>query len=155
MTDAQPVVLTLWGQGFDEIVAATFVGELRRLGVRVKTVGLNMQQTMGRHGLALLPDLTLDQALSLVQQASCVIIPGTTAHLQRFGYDPRLAELLQRAAAANTLFVISQSPPPPGAPQRELPATLAGALTYLDDQNIGDFVRSVLMPQLDLRSVLP
>lgn len=155
MTDAQPIVLTLWGKGFDEIIAAAFAGELRRHGARVKTVGLNMQQTMGRHGLALQPDLTLDQALSLVQHTSCVIIPGTIAHLQQFGYDPRLAELLQRAAAVDTIFVVSQSPPPPGVSPSAPQPTLQGALTYLDDQDIGEFVRGMLMPQLTLRSVLP
>lgn len=145
MTHAHPMVLTLWGQGFDEIVAATFAGELRRLGVRVKTVGLNMQQTMGRHGLTLLPDLTLDQALSLAQQTSCVIVPGTIGHLQQFGYDPRLAELLQRTAAAKSIFVVGQSPIPAGPP------TLDGALTYAEGDDINAFVRGVLMPRLDLR----
>jgi hypothetical protein len=80
----------LWGDEFEEAAAAIFVAELRQVGLRVKLVGLTSRRICGAHGLVLVPDLTLDQALPLATQVICLIIPQTAPGLQRLKNDPRL-----------------------------------------------------------------
>lgn len=100
----------LWGEAFREIPATIFVGELRRAGVRVKVVGLNAQRTTGLYGLKLIPDISLDQALHLVEQANCIIIPSDLGQLQQFDYDPRITELLHRARINNARIIVGGMP---------------------------------------------
>jgi hypothetical protein len=104
------IVLVLWGQGFDEVAASIFVAELRRLGERVQLVGLNRQQLAGHHGLTLVPDLPLGQALSVASRIQSIIVPAPLATLQQFSYDPRLAELLGRAMDNHALLVLNAMP---------------------------------------------
>ena len=92
---SQPYVFVLWGTDFDAVAATIFVGELRRLGKRVKLVGINMRQGRGRHGLTLVPDFRLDQALRLAERSCCMIVPASPSTIQQFSYDPRVAELLR------------------------------------------------------------
>lgn len=99
-------------------MATIFVTELRAAGLPVKLVGLHAQQLGGAHGLSLLPDLTLGQALALAGQAASVIMPCTAGELLPFKIDPRLADFLSRARANNALFVIKESP---AADAAELP----------------------------------
>lgn len=96
----------LWGEAFREIPATIFVGELRRAGIRVKVVGLNAQRTTGLYGLKLTPDISLDQALHLVDSAICIIIPSDLEQLQQFDYDPRITELLHRARCNNARIIV-------------------------------------------------
>jgi len=100
------IVLVLWGQGFDEIAASIFVAELRRLGKRVKLVGLSQQHIAGQHGLTLVPDLPLGQALGVANRVQCIIVPAPLAALQQFSYDPRLAELVGLATNNHALVVV-------------------------------------------------
>lgn len=111
MTTSSHLILVLWGQGFDEIAASIFVAELRRLGKRVKLVGLNSQQIVGQHGVTLVPDLPLGQALRAAHRIQCIIVPAPFAALTQFSYDPRLAELLGLANNQHALMVMDASPP--------------------------------------------
>ncbi|NJN98486.1 MAG: DJ-1/PfpI family protein [Anaerolineales bacterium] len=70
-------VFVLWADQFEEAPATIFVTELREAGLRVKVVGATPAPISGLHGLALVPDLTLDQALTLLAQVICLIIPQT------------------------------------------------------------------------------
>ena len=110
MTASNRTIFVLWGQGFDEIAASIFVGELRRMGKRVKLVGLNQQTTVGQNGLILVPDLALGQALSAAQQVHCLLVPAPLTALQQFSHDPRLVELLQRAVDNQALIVVETPP---------------------------------------------
>ena len=92
-------VFVLWGDNFEEVTAAIFISELREAGLRVKMVSLNSQQTSGAHGLALVPDLTLTQALPLARQTICVIIPCALRVVQYFKHDPRLHEFFSLVQA--------------------------------------------------------
>lgn len=127
MTASNRTILVLWGQSFDEIAASIFVCELRRLGKRVKLVGLKQQHLAGQHGLMLVPDLSLGQALQMGKQASCIVIPAPLAALQQFSYDPRLAELLQ-VATENAAMVVATAFPRDDAPHQ---ANLLDQLTTL------------------------
>ncbi len=110
MTSSHPLILVLWGQGFDEIAASIFVGELRRLGKRVKLVGLNSQQCAGQHGITLVPDFPLGQALRAANRIQAIIVPAPLAALQQFSYDPRLAELLGLATSNQAVVVVGALP---------------------------------------------
>lgn len=98
MSRAQPTVFVLWGDQFDEAAAALVITGLRQAGLRVKVVGLHGTCVKGAHGLGLLADLTLDQALTIADRAICVVFPCTTQSFQRARDDPRLEEFLARAA---------------------------------------------------------
>ncbi|MCB9078360.1 MAG: DJ-1/PfpI family protein [Anaerolineaceae bacterium] len=101
-------IFVLWGNHFEEATATIFVTELREAGLRVKVVGLTPQRISGSHGLALVPDLTLDQALSLAIKVICLVIPHTSSGLNRFKNDPRLRHLFSQAFENQAKFVISQ-----------------------------------------------
>jgi len=144
------IVLLLWGHGFDEIAASIFVAELRRLGKRVKVVGLSQQPIAGQHGLTLVPDLPLGQALSVANRVNCLIVPAPLAALQQFSYDPRLAELVGLAAknqalivvdapAGHNLYPFACDPPP---------YSNLNQLVYPPREELFPFVQSVLAPRL-------
>jgi hypothetical protein len=102
-------VFVLWGDKFEEAIATIFVTELREAGLRVKVVGLTPQRISGLHGLALVPDLTLDQALPLASQAMCLVIPNAASGLKRLKNDPRLREFFAIARANRAKFIIGSS----------------------------------------------
>ncbi|MEX1020483.1 MAG: DJ-1/PfpI family protein [Litorilinea sp.] len=108
LTGPDSYTFVLWGEAFKEIPATIFVGELRRAGVRVKIVGLNAQRTTGHFGLKLVPDITLDEALKLVERAICIIIPGDFEQLQQFHHDPRVEELLTRARNNHARVIVGR-----------------------------------------------
>ncbi len=85
-------VFVLWADQFEEAPAAIFVTALREAGLRVKVVGATPAPIFGSHGLALSPDLTLDQALTLLAQVICLIIPQTGQGLFALKNDPRLSQ---------------------------------------------------------------
>lgn len=103
------IIFVLWADRFDEALAAFFVAELRKAGLRVKLVSLAGQPSAGAYGVALVPDLTLEQALPLAHSASSVIIPCGTTGLSRLQNDPRLQEFLVQTHNAGAVFIIHQS----------------------------------------------
>lgn len=109
MTNVRSYVFILWGSRFDEVSATIFVSELRQAGLRVKVVSLNSQNIIGASGLALVPDMTLGKALTLVSQATCIIVPYIPQNLRRFRNDPRLIEFFDQARTNRVQFVISSS----------------------------------------------
>jgi len=106
MSNYHDYVFVLWGDQFEEAAVTIFVSELREVGLRVKVVGLTSRRINGMYGLALIPDLTLDQALRLANRIICLIIPYTSPGLTRLKNDPRLRELCRRAYFNNAKFVI-------------------------------------------------
>jgi len=108
MSKSDYYVFVLWGKRFEEATAAIFVSELRKVGLPVKLVSLNSQEIRGAQGLALVPDLTLGQALSLAPKAICVVIPHPSPDLSQLKNDPRLCDFLAQARANKARFVIRQ-----------------------------------------------
>lgn len=103
---AHGTVFVLWADRFDEAAAAIFVSVLREAGVRVKVVGLHAQRAVGEHGLVLVPDITLEQALRIANRAACVVVPGDGASVEVVGEDPRVREFFGVAAAHGARFVV-------------------------------------------------
>lgn len=109
MSRLDQVVFVIWNGGFEEVTAAIFVTELRKAGLRVKIIGLNAQRISGVHGLALLPDWTLGEALSRAVQALCVIIPEPLTDFGRYKANPRLSDFMAQAQAGGAIFVLNSS----------------------------------------------
>ena len=105
MSKSKDYIFVLWSDGFDEMVATIFVTELREAGLLVQIVGLIPRQISGAHGLGLIPDLTLDQALPLASSAICVIIPSSSRWKPHFDNDPRIYQLLEQAHQNRAIFV--------------------------------------------------
>ena len=106
MPKARDYIFVLWGDQFEEITAVIFITKLREAGLRVKVVGLTSRKICGAHGLALVPDLTLDQALSLAARTICLIVPYPSHSLKHLTNDPRLCEFFDQAQANGAKFVI-------------------------------------------------
>ena len=87
MSGTRSYMFVLWADRFDKSAATVFVTEFRIAGLRTKLVSLVSHASAGAYGLALAPDLTLDQALPLAGRAACVVIPGGAAAIRRLGDD--------------------------------------------------------------------
>ncbi len=106
MAHARSTIFILWGRGFDELIACTFVTFFRRSGVRVKLVGISGSRNRGACGLTLLPDLALHEALPLASHAAAVVIPCEENILRQLVDDVQVGSLFQ-AAAANRAWLVS------------------------------------------------
>ena len=114
-TPPQPTLLILWARGFDEVAAVLLLVELRRAGVRVKLVGVAHHTPVGRHGLALVTDLTLSQALQQAAGVQGLIVPAPWDVVVAFAYDPRLNQLVDLIHQAQGLFIAAAAPSSPTA----------------------------------------
>lgn len=135
-------VLVLWGDKFEETAATIFVSELRKAGLRVKVVGLTRQQTKGAHGLGLIPDITLEQALPLAHRTACVVLPCTLPVAQHLKNDPRLHDFLIRADANQARFVVGQLTETDLA-DLDLGLTIEQVTMYPESEDLVEFARDV------------
>jgi hypothetical protein len=137
-------VFVLWGNQFDEATATIFVTELREAGLRVKVVGLTPRQINGAHGLALVPDLTLDQALPLAPQAICVILPYASRGIKRLRNDPRIREFFHLAYASNRAkFVVGQFNQAAIAKLGLFPVSADNVVVYPGSEDLVAFARQM------------
>ena len=67
-------VLIPLAQGCEEVEAVTLIDLLRRGGIEVVTAGLDDAPVEGSHGITLVPDMSLDQALA--QDYDMIVLPG-------------------------------------------------------------------------------
>lgn len=107
MIASQRCCFVLWGEQCDEAAAALFITNLRAAGLRVWVVGVSGKRLTGAHGLGLLTDLALDQAIALAPAAICLILPCDSERLARLLNDPRLVTLLQVGAAQQAQFLLA------------------------------------------------
>lgn len=136
-------VFVLWGDGFDETVATIFITELREAGLLVKVVGLTARQISGARGLALVPDLTLDQALPLASQAICLIIPTAVRRSEQLNNDPRLDQFFEQASANQAKFIAGRRYQT-GLAGLELPALAKGdVIIYPELEDVVKFAREM------------
>jgi hypothetical protein len=143
MFASKAYVFVLWGDGFDEAVAAIFVTQLREVGLPVRVVGLTSRQIHGNRGLALVPDMTLDEALPLADQTSCLIIPSKSRWIEQYKYDPRIRKFLQLANANNAKFVIGKLQDSTQI-DLDLPELIKNKLiAYPETEDLVDFARKI------------
>ena len=91
-------VLVPLAPGCEEIEAVTVVDILRRAGIEVTTAGLGDGPVRASRGTVLLPDVTLDQALT--KDYDMVVLPGGMPGSEHLKNDSRVIALLQKMAAA-------------------------------------------------------
>lgn len=108
MSSSKDYIFVLWGDGFDEAVATIFITELREAGLPVRVVGLTPRKLSGARGLALVSDITLDEALPMASQVVCLIVPSSSRWGERYKNDPRVPELFKRTSANQARFVMGE-----------------------------------------------
>jgi len=91
----QQYIFILWDEGFEEEEALLFVTELREQGLRTKLLGFAVGNVPGRYGITLACDMALSEALPLVEQTVCVVIPGHAAFARILAAHPPLACFLR------------------------------------------------------------
>jgi len=143
MPKSHNYVFVLWGNKFEEATASIFITQLREAGLKVKVVGLTAKRLGGAHGLALVPDLTLDEALPLATQAICVILPYISRGIKRLKNDPRMPEFFSRAYSNNATFVIGQLTDVDVGDIGLLPEHRDNLLVYPDSEGLVEFARKL------------
>lgn len=84
--------------GCEELEAVTIIDLLRIAEVKVVVAGLEAGPVTASRGVILMPEVTLDEALT--QDFDMIVLPGGTGGAQRLEADSRIIELLQRMASA-------------------------------------------------------
>ncbi len=91
-------VLMPLAEGFEEIEAVTVVDLLRRTGIEVHTAALARREVTGSHGITVVADIGLDDAVAA--DYDMIVLPGGMPGADHLRRDPRVFALLQRFAAA-------------------------------------------------------
>lgn len=86
-------VLIPLADGCEELEAVTLIDLLRRAGVEVVTAGLGDGAVTASRGTRLVPDTTLDEAMS--ETFDMVVLPGGLPGADHLDADPRIHELLR------------------------------------------------------------
>jgi hypothetical protein len=94
----------LWSDYYDDLLAALFAISLREAGWRTRLVGLRGAAHKGRHGLCLVADVSVGQALLCREPLVCVVAPCAPEQINTYG-DARLGEFLGQARRQGALFV--------------------------------------------------
>lgn len=89
-------VLVPLAHGCEELEAVTVIDLLRRAGIEVITAGLGAGAVEASRGVKLVPDTTLDDALT--QDYDMVVLPGGGPGAKRLAEDERVTRMLKRLA---------------------------------------------------------
>jgi putative intracellular protease/amidase len=143
MPKSKDYVFVLWGSEFEEMTATIFVTELRRAGLWVKVVGLTRRRSNGVCGLALVPDLTLEEALPLACHTICVVIPCGWPNLKRLKNDPRLPDFFDQAHTNQAKFVIGPLREADLVKLKLFPITSDNVMVYPHQEDLVGFVHEL------------
>jgi 4-methyl-5(b-hydroxyethyl)-thiazole monophosphate biosynthesis len=91
------MVYVFLADGFEEIEALTPIDILRRGGVDVKTVGVTGMTVTGSHKIAVSADIALSDID--IDTALMIVFPGGQHGTDNLKADPKIAAMLQTAAA--------------------------------------------------------
>ena len=89
-------VLVPLAQGVEELEAVTIIDLLRRAGIEVVVAGLKQGPIHASHGVTILADCSLDEALQ--QEYDMVVLPGGAGGSDALNADGRIHELLKKMA---------------------------------------------------------
>ena len=92
-------VLVPLAQGVEELEAVTVIDLLRRAGIEVVTAGLDGAPGKASRGTVLLPDTTLERALT--RDYDMLVLPGGQPGATQLENDERLLALIRKMARAN------------------------------------------------------
>ncbi|MCB0078177.1 MAG: DJ-1/PfpI family protein [Anaerolineales bacterium] len=136
-------MLVFWAKDFEEATAATFVAELRGAGLRAKLVGLNAHEMAGIHGLALVTDCTLEEALPYAQSVSAVVLPCDERGFHHIRNDPRLTLFCKQVLDNRALFIVGQFDVAALLHSASEAQATGQILTYPPSAEIATFARTV------------
>lgn len=127
----QRCCFVLWGEQCDEVAAVLFITNLRAAGMRVWVVSISGKRNQGAHGLALVADMALDEALPLVSQTTAVIMPCRIEQWVHFLNDPRLVNFLTDCVIHQAQVLTAMSTMPlEAALQDKRAASVRKAVTF-------------------------
>jgi 4-methyl-5(b-hydroxyethyl)-thiazole monophosphate biosynthesis len=86
--------LVLFADGSEELEAVSVINILRRAGVNVTVAGLHGGPLRGSRGTVLVPDATLDEALT--RQYDMVVLPGGQPGSDNLRADARVLKLVRQ-----------------------------------------------------------
>jgi 4-methyl-5(b-hydroxyethyl)-thiazole monophosphate biosynthesis len=89
-------VLVPLAQGCEELEAVTVIDLLRRAGITVDSAGLDERPVRASRGTVLIPDITLDEALT--RNYDMIVLPGGLPGADHLKNDARVIELVTRMA---------------------------------------------------------
>jgi len=92
-------VLVPLAQGCEELEAVTIIDLLRRAGIEVVTAGLDNQPVKASRGVTLMPDTTLDEALT--QEYDMIALPGGLPGADNLNQDNRIQTIVKQMADNN------------------------------------------------------
>jgi 4-methyl-5(b-hydroxyethyl)-thiazole monophosphate biosynthesis len=81
-------------QGCEELEAVTIIDLLRRAQIEVVAAGLDRQPVKASHGVTIVPDMTLEKALT--KDYDMVVLPGGLPGADNLNDDERIHELLKK-----------------------------------------------------------
>jgi 4-methyl-5(b-hydroxyethyl)-thiazole monophosphate biosynthesis len=87
-------VLVLFAEGSEELEAISIVDILRRAEIAVTLAGLESGPLRGSRGTVLMPDTTLDEAIT--HSYDMVVLPGGQPGTNNLKADPRVLKLVQQ-----------------------------------------------------------
>jgi 4-methyl-5(b-hydroxyethyl)-thiazole monophosphate biosynthesis len=94
-------VLVPLAQGCEELEAVTIIDLLRRAGINVTTAsldsGVQVTPVTASRGVVLIPEMTLDEALS--HDFDMIVLPGGLPGADNLDNDPRIHNLLAKLSA--------------------------------------------------------
>ena len=91
-----PSVLVPLAEGFEEIEAITLIDILRRADFDVVTASLGDKAVTAAHGVSVLADCTLDEALT--RDYDMVVLPGGLPGADHLDNDARIHQILKKTA---------------------------------------------------------
>lgn len=93
------MVYIFLAEGFEEIEALTPCDLLRRAGVEVLTVGVGSKTVKGSHGIPVVADITIDEALGNIDSIALemVILPGGMPGAANLDNSPEVDRFLDKA----------------------------------------------------------
>jgi len=91
-------VLVPLAEGFEELEAVTIVDLLRRAGIKVITAGLVEGPVTASRGTVIVPDTTLDDALT--REYDMAVLPGGLPGADHLNEDERIRSLLKKMAGS-------------------------------------------------------
>lgn len=144
MNAIQRCCFVLWGEQCDEVAAVFFITTLRAMGIRVWLVGIGGKRNCGAHGLALVSDLALEQALPLAGQSMAVMIPCRAEQWVHFLNDPRLVAFIVACIhhQAPVLMAESNQSSFVDTTYQTMGIPIASILTYPSDDKLFPFIQT-------------
>lgn len=135
-------VLVPLAEGFEELEAITVIDLLRRAGIEVITAGLQDGPVRASRKTTVLPDTTLDEALS--SDYDMVVLPGGLPGADNLAADERVSTLLRQmaedgrytAAICAAPKVLAGAGLLEGKRATAFPGVLDGALDVIADEAI-------------------